>query len=341
MYDRIFGIEKKLAYGEKHQISPVIQEDKVIWYCEGHRCSVLNRHVAPCANDCGGFWSLNMYDFSTDIYFRPSFTTLSHERTNSRQEADGRYYGSSTNWGYQDRSVGRIFGVTVSDVSAYIARVLFFDALEKNKDALLMVREDHQTETKEGVTDGPILENYARTTYWTPAVRNQFDTEHFYAGVSTGTNPVDTNLATIRNLYPSTYLNLYVDHGYSTGFGGVVDTFHLNNRSLLPSTILNSACATCDGDWGYIPKNNSFCIENIRRGAMVYMGAVDLSYWHRMFDDVLEGVFINGKTIGEAYLEARNEDYDDNVYNFNVELPRRGDPYYSLIGDPTFKPKWW
>jgi beta propeller repeat protein len=341
MYDRIFGQEVQFAYGDKNQISPVIQGDRVIWYCEGHRCSVLNRHVAPCADDCGGFWSLNMYDFSTDIYFHPSLTTLSHERANYRQEADGRYYGSSTNWGYQDRAVGRIFGLTVSDVSAYIARILFFDDLEKNRDALLMVREDHQTETKDNEKDGPTLENYARSTYWTTAVRNQFDAEHFYAGVSTGINPVDTNLIAIRNLYPTTYLNLYVDHGGSTGFSGVVNTVNLYNRSLLPSTVLDLACATCDGDWGYIPKNDSFCIENIRRGAMVYMGAVDLSYWHRMFDDVLEEVFVNGKTIGEAYLKARNEDYDDNVYNFNVELPRKGDPYYSLIGDPTFKPKWW
>jgi hypothetical protein len=286
-----------------------------------------------------------MYDLYSGIYFRPSFTTLSHETTTFRQETDGRYYGSSTNWGYQDRAVGRIFGITVSDVSAYIARVLFFETLPKNKDALLMVREDHQNETKDNETDGPTLENYARDTYWTPAVRNQFGVEHFYAGKTTGTNPVDTNLATIRNIYPNTYLNLYVDHGYSTGFGGVVDTNHLNNLSLLPSTILDLACATCDGDWGYIPKDNSFCIENIRRGAMVYMGAVDVSYWHRMFDDVLEGVFIDGKTIGEAYLEARNDDYDDydelRYRNFQKLPIRKGDPYYALIGDPTFKPKWW
>jgi len=80
-------------------------------------------------------------------------------------------------------------------------------------------------------------------------------------------------------------------------------------------------------------------MENIRRGAMVYMGAVDASYWHRMFDNILEGVFIEGKTIGEAYLEARNEDYYVKLGNACRE--RRGDAFYALYGDPTFRPKWW
>jgi beta propeller repeat protein len=346
MYDRIFGIEKQFAHGEKHQISPIIHENYVAWYNEGRRCSVLDVNVAPCADDCGGFWSLNMYKInpsnpSDNIYFNPSELNLAHERATYRQEADGRYYGSSTNWSHQDRAVGRIFGVTVADVSAYIARDLFFDDLPKSKDALLMIREDHQTETKDKETDGPTLESYARNSYWTTTVRSQFGAEHFYAGVKTGTNPVDANKGTIQNLYPDMYLNIYVDHGYSKGFGGIVDSIHLNNRSLLPSTILDLACATCTAVWGYIPGDSSFCMENLRRGAMVYMGAVDLSYWHRMFDNILYGVFVDGKTIGETYLDARNEEYNENIYNFNQDLPRKGDPYYSLIGDPTFKPRWW
>jgi hypothetical protein len=80
-------------------------------------------------------------------------------------------------------------------------------------------------------------------------------------------------------------------------------------------------------------------MQNLRHVAMVYMGAVDVSYWHRMFDDILEGTFIRQESIGQAYMEARNEDYTDDVYNFAPF--QRGDPYYALIGDPTFVPRWW
>jgi hypothetical protein len=37
-------------------------------------------------------------------------------------------------------------------------------------------------------------------------------------------------------------------------------------------------------------------------------------------------------------LEARNEDYDDDRWNFSLTL--RGDIFYALLGDPTFQPKW-
>jgi len=345
IYDITTKTETQLTTGGNKQIRPVIQGDHVIWYSEG-RTSIPPVHVAPPWGARGGIWRTYFYEISTGKLMSYQ-NLLTHEYSTFRQETDGRYYGSLVNYGKQDRAVGRIFGVSTSDVSAYIARDLFFEDIKpQKKDALLIVREDHQSETKHKEIDGTSLYNYAVTTYWTTDVSNEFDTVYFYAGADNGAAKapaVNKNLATIRALYEDCYLILYSDHGGGAGFSDgphpVVTSNYLNNKYLLPSTILNIACATCTASWGYEPPDNIFCMENIRRGAMVYMGAVDISYWHRMFDNILEGAFVKGKTIGQVYVEARNEEYS----NCSADLTPWpcGDTYYALIGDPTFKPRWW
>ena len=76
---------------------------------------------------------------------------------------------------------------------------------------------------------------------------------------------------------------------------------------------------------------------------MVFQGAVDVSYWHCMFEEEMIGIFIEGKTIGEAYKEARNSEYTKGICDTYGNFCRgvKGDPFYALIGDPTFKPKYW
>ncbi len=343
MYDIGTNTETRLTVSGSRQIRPVVQGNNVVWYSDG-RSSVPGHAIAPCAMPCTNRWITHFYDLSTkQLLFYHNL--LSHEYSNFRQEVDGRYYGSSVNFGKQDRAVGRILGMTVSDVSAYIARdVVFADlvaGLGNPKDALVLVREDHQPETAQHEIDGPTLENYARSTYWTSTVEQQFGNTHFYAGVNTGPHPVDTHQVAIRSLYDSCYLVLYADHGNSQGFAAGLDSNWLRNSKiwLQPATILDLACATCTAYYGYLPADYVFCIENLRRGAMIYMGAVDLSYWHRMFDDILVGAFINDKTIGQVYMDARNSEYNRCI----IRAPHWacGDPWYALIGDPTLKPRHW
>ena len=350
IYDLSSMTETQLATGDNKQIRPIIHGDHIIWYSEG-KTSIPPVHVAPPAGSSGGRWLTYFYDISNGkSLFHQNL--LTHEFSTFRQEVDGRYYGSSVNYGKQDRAVGRIFGVSTSDVSAYIARDLFFDDIKpQKKEALLIVREDHQKETSGHETDGLTLYNYATSNYWMGDVPKQFDDVHFYAGADTGAEQapaVNMNIPEVQGLYDDCYLILYSDHGGSQGFGNVVNSgvLRTNDATLLPSIILDIACATCTPTWGYDPEwgprsdeGVTFCMENIRRGAMVYMGAVDLSYWHRMFDNILKGAFVDGKTIGEIYLEARNEEYT-NCAAGQPPWPC-GDTYYALIADPTFKPRWW
>jgi len=350
-FDWVQKQARQITTSSKDQIRPDIQGYRIMWYSEG-LTGIAPVHLAPPVKSDAGHWHVYLYDSYAKKHHVVHKSLLTHEYNRTfRQEADGRFYGSSNNYGKQERAVGRIFGVTPSDVSAYVARDLFFDTIRtQNRDALLIVREDHNAVKTTScpaninpVIHGCTLEAYARSNYWTTSVQNAFNAVHFYAGTDAGPNPVDTHANTIRGLYDDSYLILYADHGGGIGFTDgihhVVTSNHLNNISLLPSTVLDLACATGTASWGYIPADIQFGMENLRHGAMVYMGAVDLSYWHRMFDDILEGVFLQGKTIGEAYVQARNEDYNDNVYNFCQDL--KGDPFYALYGDPTFKPKWW
>jgi beta propeller repeat protein len=350
VYDLSTRTETQMTTGDNKQIRPLINGDHVIWYSEG-KTGVAPVHVAPPAGSQGGEWLTYFHDLSTGktLWYH---NLLTHVFSNFRQEVDGRYYGSLINYEKQDRAVGRIFGVTTSDVSSYIARDLFFDDIKpSDKKALLIVREDHQPETRWHETYGPSLYDYAVNNYWTGDVPTEFDTVYFYAGGDTGAEQapaVNKNIPQIRGLYDDCYLILYADHGGWSGFDTVVtsEVLRTNEVTLLPSIVLDIACATCTPLWGYDPewgpysdKGVTFCMENIRRGAMVYMGAVDLSYWHRMFDNILKGAFVDGKTIGEVYLEARNEEYNS-CASSNPPWPC-GDTYYALIGDPTFKPRWW
>lgn len=257
-------------------------------------------------------------------------------------EVDGRVYGSLNNYELINFPVGRIMGVSISDVSGYIARDLFFDELPKNKDALLVVREDWQNEIGDicwelDATDchynEQVLEEYAREYFWTDEVRNQFDQEFFYSGH----DEVGFKQNEIYERYDDVYLNLFVDHGYPSGFEGMMSSSYMmdNKIYLNPSIVLDLACLTCK----YSGQGDLFCAQGIRRGALVQQGAVEVSYWHQEFDNILIGTILDGKTIGEAYLEARNEDYEIDHYNFCTGI--RGDPFYALLGDPTFKPRYW
>lgn len=138
--------------------------------------------------------------------------------------------------------------------------------------------------------------------------------------------------------YDDYYLLLFVDHGNTSGFVGMMDSGYLKRNHIWLNqspVVLDLACLT----GSYNNQKANFAAQNIRRGAMVFMGATDVSYWHTMFNDILYESFIRGSTIGEAYLEARNNEYDENPWNFSLNL--KGDIFYALHGDPTFRPRRW
>ena len=105
-----------------------------------------------------------------------------------------------------------------------------------------------------------------------------------------------------------------------------------NKINLNPGMVLDVGCDTCGFGHGNV-EGDLFCTQGIRRGVLMQQGAVDQSPWHEQFTEILEKSIIQGKSIGEAYRDARNTEF----YNSGGD----GDGYYALIGDPTWRPKWW
>ena len=321
MYSISTATETRLSSGDIDQVLPNIWGDNVVWLERG----------------TDGFWYIVHHDLRTGLSRRIIRTEVSADDGPLWLELDGRYYGSNVNMGHQDIAVGRIYGITVADASAYVARDLFYERIDKNKDALVVVREDHQAGIDDP-TSSVWLEPYARSHYWTDEMEDHFRDVYFYAGY----DEVDPNSRTIYNKYDEVGLVVFVDHGIMDGFASTMDSYHMQNikMQLQPVTIIDLACLT--GAYNVMATvgdpTDLMSAQHIRRGAMVYMGATDVSYWHNMFDNILDGIYNEGKTIGEVYMEARNEDYDDDVWCFSLTL--QGDIFYALHGDPTFKPKW-
>jgi hypothetical protein len=136
-----------------------------------------------------------------------------------------------------------------------------------------------------------------------------------------------------QGYYDDANLVVYYDHGSTQGFAELISNSYLSAYDIYLNNpiILDVACSTCH----YYPIWIPFCMENTRRGAIGFQGAVHVSYWNEEFDDILNGFMLEDKEIGVAYKEARNEDYQNRIYNYCSGL--RGDVFYAWIGDPTLK----
>jgi hypothetical protein len=265
------------------------------------------------------------------IFASPNSIQMAKLKSNDyytlREELDNRYYGNLMKGFGTDLLVGRIFGITISDASAYVARDLFIDSISKNKAALLMILEDpwacpgycpDYTLTKNPAT----LKNYTQT-FFTPEVQSQFEKVSSYYGY----DEVSSNQSKMLQDYKNSQLIAYDDHGAPTGISYLYSS-SLKNNYLLPSTFFATACSTCEFDNEYTPKGDLFCMQNIRRGMLIYHGAVSVSVWQNYWEILFRESFLEGKTIGEVFRDAKNYDYTFDLY-------------YLIIGDPTLKARWW
>lgn len=255
-----------------------------------------------------------------------------------RLELDGRHYGSvQQDLGYVDLATGRIYSISTSDVSSNIARSLFYNYLPRNRDALVLPREDHQSGIDDG-TDEQDLEDYYRDNYWTASIENEFNNTTFFSGHT----EIQNNRATIEDEYDESHLIFFADHGGSTSFSGVMNTTYFEDHGvyLMSPTVIDLACSTGQFDKvGDATKVRLFVVQSIRRGVIAQISAVSVSYWHQMFDELLNNMYLNRKSVGEAYRLAKNAEYDRNGSNYSTAY--KGDPWYFLMGDPAFVPKYW
>ncbi|MBD3355197.1 hypothetical protein GF361_04395, partial [Candidatus Woesearchaeota archaeon] len=227
-----------------------------------------------------------------------------------RYSADVMMYSNIDEDHFIDLSVGRIFGITVSDSSSNIARSLFYDETLKNNESVLVTRgSPYITSAAEVYAMGKIMEVTGYDTKITP---NE-------------TTPED---------WKDKFFISYNDHGASSWAGIDSDEIPYLDNSFIPTL----ACSTCDFE-GAFSKQELFCANAIRKGAVGYIGATDASGYINI-PDIINELFTHGSTIGQAFINSKNNNIASRFYNYglNEEVPKVS-PWFFLLGDPTLKLK--
>lgn len=320
------------ASGMKAESAPWVQGNRVVFIVPENSSLGVRRYV-------------KVYDLASGSFIASIPTLVSGGECNAGRtwlELDTRYYGTSgANMGERDIAVGRIAGITVSDTSSYVNRELFMFELTKDNNALVIIREHWG----DGISspdgrNGSIIGPYARALFWTPDVESEFSDVEFIAGHENVDAAAGRDY--INSHYNTSYLILYDDHGWTEGFSHAMSTSYLrdNNMWMYPSTVMSVACSTCD--FHRSDKKDLFCANNLRYGALHFHGATGMGYWHMQFTQMLYGAFVEDKSMGQAFMEAKNADRDYAAgRDFGTYLAGRGDPVQIMWGDPTHHPKWW
>jgi hypothetical protein len=239
-------------------------------------------------------------------------------------EVDNYAYGTLGE-GRVDLATGRIFGLTTSDVSSYVARSVFFDELhDSNKRrALVMFRGHKETETMP-----EILEDFEEAAWYKEKIWEDFNDGYYICHTyekCSGENP------RILEEYVEDEFILYIDHGSTQGIV-VLKSSHLEDgkETLDLPVIVISACSTCN--FVKEKRESLFCMQNLRRGSLASIDAVSSSY-STSFDKLLSGVYLEEKTIGEGLRDWKN--------SRRGGIHATGESQNILLGDPTVKPRWW
>lgn len=208
---------------------------------------------------------------------------------------DQTQYGDFNADGKPDLGIGRLQGITLSDVSSYIARDLFYDSFAKNDNMKFMA--------------SSFLYMIDQATKWSAAFRD--------VGYNAGNV---TNSQSCYSFNPSEWDNQhlisYQDHGSSSWAGISSSDIPLLDNSI----VFNDACSTCSTYDQY-----SFCNRAIRQGALVHMGAVCVAWTgNTIYMNAMNRIYYDNLTIGQAFSSS----YIYNSYYYMTTL--FGDPTLEL-----------
>ena len=254
-------------------------------------------------------------------------------------EVDFRRYGDLDDDLDGELSVGRIMGVTISDVSSYLARVLFYDDLERKTGGTMIMMGDgyHQ-----GIPLGTCGESFCKCYFDSECPEIFDDYDDYFSSFETCNQDLVNG---VQQEYPSdceeserlknsmfynSSFSMFADHAGSTGWSGTVHTDELVDY--YPQFVYTFGCATCRYR---TTRSDLFCTNNLRRGATGYIGAVESMYGHHFLEEFLDETIINNKSIGYAFKIGKNKEqrYDWLVKNTGED---RMGVHDLLIGDPTF-----
>ena len=214
---------------------------------------------------------------------------------------------------FADAATGRILGVTVTDVSAYVARELFASLPDGPEAGLIGDRTGKAALDDDGGIDHIHVNDRLAAMF-----------------EASGWNAAYSGSAALRDAdYEGAALIGFAGHGYEEGTAGFLTTARLRRiRDIFPAFVYLSACLTCN--YQPVSAAEMFCSHLIRFGATGVITAVGygndenkLHHW--------VGVLLDGKRIGDAFRDMRMEWHDAWYYDFMNPL--------LLIGDPLYHPR--
>ena len=229
---------------------------------------------------------------------------------NTFRATDQTVYSDFDSDGMPDISAGRIQGMTLSDVSSYVARDLFYESIGKSNNVVFMA-----SSFNSGIDDAESFshsfENAGYNSYCAILPNVGYGSEKDCIQSFDHLDWIDKDLIS------------YDDHGFSTWAGISCTDIPLLSNSI----IFNHACSTCSTYSAY-----SFCNRAIRQGALIHIGAVK-SAWsgNPLYKDTMSGVYYDNLSIGQAFMKAYPKAY---------ELSYHRDYLYfetTLFGDPTLR----
>jgi len=288
-------------------------------------------------------------------------TTQQYGLADDYRELDYHTHGDLDGDGYSDLAVGRLYGVTVSDVSSNMASVLFYKQIEPDSNAVSVI---YNVFPPVGDSSGA-CKKFAQDNYFGDAVKSKFEESYEYGGSA----EVEANRDKLMDLLSDSKLFIYTNHGeFGTWNGPLEEDLISGGYPLMkPVIILNHACKTCALQMALIRKlwdSNTYilCTNMLRKGALAFVGTVDYLGGGQDYDPnngfevgiLTKGFLVDKLSLGEAMQKLMNYDCNEDGLcrdhcakedscTFDSAKPGccRDMSYYEftnryiLIGDPT------
>jgi hypothetical protein len=243
-------------------------------------------------------------------------------------ETDNRLYGNLLNDQDVDLGVGRIYGITASDVSSLAARTLTFDVIQptQKRALFIMIGTIHSSKEKINAKE-KINEDFEGSYWWETEIWGDFDGYEECYGRDECRHKKDD---AVREAYRESQLILYNDHGNPYSLEPIFYENLKEMRTLKSPIIFTRGCNT--GAFKTKDAALLFPAQNIRRGAIGYYGASSYSRaWP--FNPILDVVYVGEGTLGDGLKAAKNAD------EVTSWASGGGAYHYILLGDPTLRPK--
>lgn len=242
------------------------------------------------------------------------------------EEVDNHIYGDINGDSFIDIAVGRIMGITPSDVSAYIARDLFIEYFRTDRAFATLWTLDHINKKAAGKSTDRILRSAGLMD------------ESIYLD-----NPPEPIIDAGRDFENKLFVS-YMGDGFNDGAWVKSNILRSERIKMDPSIAMAHACLTCAYSEAslYQKAYDLFCANIIKQGAMAYIGAVeeiDIRTTPSISEKIAKAI-IDGNDLGSAFLILKK---NGEIYNrfaqwiWFIDSRTNYEPHFVLIGDPTVK----